>query len=81
MGSHARFYAVNSMQPPYQPSGNKSTAGCDPAYADPSNPTTLPPQTETTIGELLSAKGISWAWYGGAWQAALSRNGRAANFQ
>ena len=24
-----------------------------------------------TIGDLLSAKGISWAWYGGAWQATL----------
>ena len=34
-------------------------------------PTTLPPQTEPTIGDLLSAKGVSWAWYGGAWQEAL----------
>jgi hypothetical protein len=23
------------------------------------------------IGDLLSAKGITWAWYAGAWQAAL----------
>jgi phospholipase C len=66
------FYAVNTMQPPYQPSANKPAAGGDPAYADPSNPTTLTPQTEQTIGDLLSAKGVSWAWYGGAWQAALS---------
>ena len=66
------FYAVNTMQPPYQPSANKPAAGGDPAYADPMNPTTLPPQTEKTIGDLLSAKGVSWAWYGGAWQVALS---------
>jgi acid phosphatase len=66
------FYAVNTMQPAYQPSANPPAKGGDPAYADPANPTTLPPQTSQTIGDLLSAKGISWAWYGGAWQAALS---------
>jgi acid phosphatase len=68
------FYAVNTMQPPYQPSANKPAPGGDQALADPNNPTTLPPQTQKTIGDLLSAKGISWAWYGGAWQAALSGN-------
>jgi phospholipase C len=65
------FYAVNTMQPPYQPSGNKPAPDGDPAYADRDKPTTLPPQAEQTIGDLLSAKGIAWAWYAGAWQAAL----------
>jgi acid phosphatase len=65
------FYAVNTMQPPYQPSANKPAPEGNPAYADPTKPTTLPPQKERTIGDLLSAKGISWAWYAGAWQAAL----------
>ena len=65
------FYAVNTMQPPYQPSANPPAEGGDPAYADPAQPTTLPPQTEPTIGDLLSLKGVSWAWYGGAWQYAL----------
>jgi phospholipase C len=65
------FYAVNTMEPPYQPSGNKPAPGGDHAFADPAAPTTLPPQTEQTIGDLLSAKGITWAWYAGAWQAAL----------
>ncbi|HSU04875.1 MAG TPA: acid phosphatase, partial [Acetobacteraceae bacterium] len=51
------FYAVNTMQPPYQPSANKPAPGGDPALADPSKPTTLPPQHEATIGEFLSAKG------------------------
>jgi phospholipase C len=71
------------MQPPYQPSENKPAEGGDPALADPSKPTTLPPQTEKTIGDLLSAKGVSWAWYGGAWQAALDgKNGKPTpNFQ
>jgi acid phosphatase len=65
------FYAVNTMQPAYQPSENKPAPGGDRAYADPAAPTTLPPQTEQTIGDLLTAKGISWVWYAGAWQAAL----------
>jgi phospholipase C len=65
------FFAVNTMQPPYQPSANKPAAGSDPTLADPAAPTTLPPQTDITIGDLLSLKDISWAWYAGAWQAAL----------
>jgi phospholipase C len=65
------FYAVNTMQPPYQPSANAPAPGGNPAYADPAKPTTLPPQTEQTIGDLLSAKGVSWTWYAGAWQATL----------
>jgi acid phosphatase len=77
------FYAVNTMQPPYQPSANKPAAGGDPAFANPRAATTMPPQTEQTIGDLLSAKGISWAWYAGAWQLVL--DGRNAipvpNFQ
>jgi acid phosphatase len=68
------FYAVNTMQPPYQPSANAPAPGGNPAYADPAKPTTLPPQTEQTIGDLLSAKGVSWAWYAGAWQATLDGN-------
>ncbi len=77
------FYAVNTMQPPYQPSENKPAPGGDAALADPANATTLPPQTERTIGDLLSARGISWAWYAGAWQAAISgKNAKPVpNFQ
>ncbi len=65
------FYAVNTMQPPYQPSNNPPAPGGDPRFADPSLPTTMPPQTETTIGDLLSAKNVSWAYYSGAWQSVL----------
>ena len=67
-----KFYAVNTMQPPYQPSRNKpAAADTSFAYADPNNPTTLPPQTGRTIGDALDAKGIAWAWYAGAWYAAV----------
>jgi acid phosphatase len=77
------FYAVNTMQPPYQPSANKPAQGQDPAYANPANATTLPPQTASTIGDLLSRAGVSWAWYSGAWQATLDGKNAlpAPNFQ
>jgi acid phosphatase len=65
------FYAINTMQPPYQPSSNKPPAGGDPRFADPNAPNTLPPQYEMTIGDLLTLKGVTWAWYAGAWQDAL----------
>ena len=63
-------YTVNTMQPAYQPSGNAPAAAGDARYADRGKPTTLPPQTLATIGDRLDAKGVSWAWYGGAWNAA-----------
>jgi acid phosphatase len=67
-----KFYAVNTMQPAYQPSRNKPARGDESlAYADPNNPTTLPPQTRRNIGDALDAKGIAWAWYAGAWNAAV----------
>ena len=77
------FYAVNTMQPPYQPSKNKPAKDGDAAYADPNAPTTLPPQHEKTIGDLLSAEGVSWAWYAGAWQATLDGKNKTPvpNFQ
>src|SRR5438309_11708473 len=64
-------YTVNTMQPPYQPSGIPPAAGGSLDLANPAgNP--LPPQHEKTIGDTLSAKGVSWAWYGGGWNAALA---------
>lgn len=89
-----KFYAVNTMQPPYQPSGNKPAVGGDATLADPSAATTLPTQSATTIGDLLSGKGVSWAWYAGAWNDAVTDgtqdptkartiiyNGKTPNFQ
>ncbi len=64
-------YSVNTQQPPYQPSGIPPAAGGDLQWADAAkNP--LPPQTNKTIGDTLSAKGISWAWYAGAWNLATT---------
>ena len=66
-----KFYAVNTMQPAYEPSGNSPAKGGNALYADPSKATTLPAQTEQTIGDLLNAKHVSWKWYGGSWAAAV----------
>ncbi len=52
-------YAVNTTQPWYQP--------YSPGTADSRR---LPPLTNTTIGDELNAKNISWAWYSGGWSNA-----------
>jgi acid phosphatase len=65
-----RHHTINTMQPPYQPSGNAPAAGTDARFADRSKPTTLPPLGNATIADRLDAKGVPWAWYGGAWNAA-----------
>jgi acid phosphatase len=62
------FYAVNTMQPAYQPSGEAPAA--DRRYADPTAAHTLPPLRGPTIADRLDDKGISWAWYAGAWKTA-----------
>ncbi len=41
-----------------------------PANADPT--TLVPEQTQPTIGDRLSDKGISWAWYSGGWNDAVA---------
>ena len=51
-------YAVNTIQPAQAPAGGGATLPL------------VQPQNETTIGDELSAKGVSWAWYSGGWDAA-----------
>src|SRR5215813_5308139 len=48
-------YAINTIQPTYQPHGGGPQ---------------LPPQLGITIGDELSTAGISWAWYSGGWSNA-----------
>ena len=56
-------YAVNTLQP------------FDPPHRD---EPTLPLQTMRTIGDALSEKGVTWAWYAGGWDDALA--GRLRQF-
>lgn len=66
------YRAVNTMQPPYQPSANPpAAADTSRRYADSLASTTLPPQTQTNIGDLLDARHVPWKWYAGAWNDAL----------
>ena len=64
-------YVVNTSQPPYQPSGVPPAAGGNRDLADPARHP-VPPQTDRTIGDTLSARNITWAWYAGAWNTALA---------
>jgi acid phosphatase len=64
-------YVVQAGDPPYQPSGTPPAPGGNPDLADPAKHP-LPPQTAKTIGDTLSAKGISWAWYAEAWNDAVA---------
>jgi phospholipase C len=69
-------FSVNTTQPPYQPSGIPPELDGNLDLADPKGNTTrgapLPPQNQRTIGDTLSAKGITWAWYAGGWISALA---------
>jgi phospholipase C len=64
-------YTVNTSQPPYQPSGIPPAGGGNRDLADPAQHP-VPPLTLKTIGDTLSAKGVSWAWYAGAWDEAVA---------
>ncbi|MGZ5083741.1 MAG: acid phosphatase [Usitatibacter sp.] len=85
------YYAVNTTQPPYQPSGTPPTPGGDARLADPAGngsdaAVPLPALTSRTIGDALSAKNVDWRWYAGGWNQALADrtaiyNGATPNFQ
>lgn len=78
-GTGDGYRAVNTMQPAYQPSGNFPLAGAaDLRYADSTKNNTLPPQTQTTMGDLLSARGVDWAWYATSYSAALTDGQQAS---
>ncbi len=63
-------YAVNDSDPAYQPSKIPVAPNGDPDYADPAK-FPLPPQTAKTLGDALSERGVSWAWYSEGWNEAL----------
>ena len=82
------FYAINTMMPPFAPSGNAEATMPPQQKVDLKSATTLVPQTATTIGDLLTQAGVDWAYYSGAWDFALShppfaagRSNASPNFQ
>ena len=60
------YYMVNNNNPGFLPTGDVDTAGI-------AKGTSVPPTNIRTIGEALNDKGISWAYYGGAYNAAVKR--------
>ncbi len=68
------FYMVNNDNPGFLPDGTVDTAGI-------AGGGSIPPINVRTIGEALNEKGVSWAYYGGAYNAAvaLQHNPTSAN--
>jgi phospholipase C len=60
------FYMVNNDSPGFLPDGTVDTKGI-------AGGGSIPPSNVRTIGEALNEKGISWAYYGGAYTAAVNR--------
>jgi phospholipase C len=60
-----RFYMVNNDNPGFLPDGTVDTKGI-------AGGGSVPPSNVRTIGESLNDKGISWAYYGGAYNAAVA---------
>ena len=69
-------FSVNTSQPWYQPSGFAPAPGGSLDFSDPKGMAPygepVPPQTAKTIGDTLSARNVSWAWYAGGWNDALA---------
>jgi phospholipase C len=59
-------YMVNNDSPGFLPDGTVDTEGIKSGGS-------IPPSNVRTIGEALNEKGISWAYYGGAYTAAVNR--------
>ena len=59
------FYMINNDSPGFLPDGTVDTAGI-------AGGGSIPPVNTRTIGEALNDKGISWAYYGGAYNAAVA---------
>jgi phospholipase C len=60
-----RFYMVNNDNPGFLPDGTVDAAGI-------AGGGSVPPTNVRTIGEALNDKGVSWAYYGGAYNAAVN---------
>lgn len=58
------FYMINNDSPGFLPDGTVDTAGI-------AGGSSIPPSDVRTIGEALNEKNVSWAYYGGAYNAAV----------
>ena len=58
------FYMINNDSPGFLPDGTVDAKGI-------ASGGSIPPTSVRTIGEALNEKGVSWAYYGGAYNAAV----------
>lgn len=82
LSNDGKYYSVNTSQPSFQPSRTAPSAGSMPGTTDyllaapngngSAGSVPIPALTNETIGDRLTAKGISWKWYAGAWNDALA---------
>ena len=61
----AHYYMFNNTNPGFLPNGATDMSGI-------SAGTSIPPSSVRTIGDSLNDKSISWAYYGGAYNAAVN---------
>ena len=59
------YYVLNNTNPGFLPNGQIDVAGI-------ATGTSIPPSNVRTIGDALNHKGIAWAYYGGAYNAAVN---------
>jgi len=59
------YYMLNNTNPGFLPNGAIDTNGI-------ASGTSIPPSSVRTIGDALNDKSISWAYYGGAYNAAVN---------
>ncbi|HVZ73393.1 MAG TPA: acid phosphatase, partial [Polyangia bacterium] len=79
-GTGDGYRAINTIQAPFQPSGNSpasAATGNDLMYADPASASTLPAQSQMTVGDQLTAANVDWAWYATSWTAAVADGPKA----
>ncbi|HLK04299.1 MAG TPA: alkaline phosphatase family protein [Candidatus Acidoferrum sp.] len=59
------FYMINNDSPGFLPDGTVDTKGIASGFS-------IPPSNVRTLGEALNEKNVSWAYYGGAYNAAVN---------
>ena len=60
----SRYYMVNNLSPGFLPTGTVDAASIEKGSK-------VPPSSLPTIGDALTKNGISWAYYGGGYDAAV----------
>lgn len=66
------YYALNNIFPGFHPDGRPASPANVPPASDGSDFVFVPPSDVPTIGDALSAKNVSWRYYGGGFNDAVA---------